>query len=825
MKVRPIHIGLLAFVLTSFALLIVILTQFTSLERVKSNNQSQTAFAVQSTRAPAQQAAVEPTQSTPEPTPAADGADVPLPAAPANPSDAFQQGMTLRRNGDYVSAATAFRTVAQNSPDLALARQAQFRLGEMLYLAGDFTNALIALDAVVKDKPDDDYAARARYFLGDMYTQRQQYDNALAQLRAYRQTSRALMGYIDEEIADVMVAAGDSAGAIKQYDVALEDATLIPAKRVAILLKIADVHSGRGEPGLAAARLGQAFDIAPDNATLANVEYRWGLALNDAGETDQAIAHWKHALAMYTSERGAYDSVVKLVEVGATGIDDLQRGIADYYADQYDVALQALRRYISTHDVPGADVVYYAALAYKAQGNYAGALRNYEVVLQSYPGDKRVPDALYGKAMALSAQGNSSDAFVVLRQLAKQYPAYGQTDDGWWQIGQALENVQQYARAAQVYQELVATFPASGWAPAALYNAGLSYYFAQDPQHAAQAWDQTIRSYPASQHADSAAYWLGKLAHEQGDQATADKFFRQATGSPRTYYSWRALDALGNAPPPATYDLAAYTMLEDKGTLAQMEQWIAGWSGAKTVSRNLPNAVLSDPYFKRGAELAGLDRAMEARPQFAALNERFNDDAVALYALARYYRDNNYFSVSIDAAERLARLSGQSDAQLPRYLRQLIYPTYFADLIVPYAEKNGFDPALFFGLVRQESGYNPLSYSSAAARGLTQVIPDTALGIARSLKVSNFKQDDLFKPYISVRFGTYFFGVVLDQFNGSPFYALMGYNGGPGNAKKWQRADLDEAVEHITLPESYLYVRTVYSQYRQYVDIYRAESK
>ena len=141
---------------------------------------------------------------------------------------------------------------------------------------------------------------------------------------------------------------------------------------------------------------------------------------------------------------------------------------------------------------------------------------------------------------------------------------------------------------------------------------------------------------------------------------------------------------------------------------------------------------------------------------------------------------------------------------------------------MPYAQKNGIDPALLFALVRQESGYNPRSFSSAQARGLTQVIPGTALGIARELGVRGFTQDDLFKPYVSVRFGAYFFGQVSRYFDGSIFYALMGYNGGPGNAKKWQRPDVDTSVEIIHLPESQLYVRTVYAQYREYLDVYRS---
>ena len=173
---------------------------------------------------------------------------------------------------------------------------------------------------------------------------------------------------------------------------------------------------------------------------------------------------------------------------------------------------------------------------------------------------------------------------------------------------------------------------------------------------------------------------------------------------------------------------------------------------------------------------------------------------------------------------RIQALSGvTSDEQLPRYLRALIYPTYFADLIVPYAQRNGVDPALLFALVRQESTYNPLSKSWAGASGLTQVMPQTGSGIARDLGLKGFQEGDLFKPYVSVRFGAYFFGQVLRYFDGNIFYALGGYNAGPGNAKKWVRSDVDVGVEEIQLAESSIYVRTVYSQYNEYVGVYRSK--
>ncbi|MGE5139421.1 MAG: transglycosylase SLT domain-containing protein, partial [Rudaea sp.] len=343
-----------------------------------------------------------------------------------------------------------------------------------------------------------------------------------------------------------------------------------------------------------------------------------------------------------------------------------------------------------------------------------------------------------------------------------------------------------------------------------------------DSTTAEQVWENLAAKYPNTVDADHALFWLGKLTAARGDKAKADAFLQEASKPPRSYYSYRALDLLGRPDAAPSFDVNNYTMNSRPELVAGFEKWLAGWTGGAAVSGDLTPAVLSDFHFRRGSELAELDQAADARIEFSKVNDRFSADARSLYSLARYYSDNNYFDLSIAAANQIKSLSGTPDEQLPRYLRELIYPTYYANLVVPYAQRAGFDPMLFFALMRQESMYNPLAKSWVGATGLTQVMPGTGAGIARELGVGNFKITDLLKPYNSVRFGTYYLGQLYKNFDGNSIYALAGYNAGPGNVKKWIRPDMDVAVELIHLSETYHYVRTIYSQYNQYQEIYGA---
>ena len=108
--------------------------------------------------------------------------------------------------------------------------------------------------------------------------------------------------------------------------------------------------------------------------------------------------------------------------------------------------------------------------------------------------------------------------------------------------------------------------------------------------------------------------------------------------------------------------------------------------------------------------------------------------------------------------------SGQSIREVPRFLGQLIYPVYYADLIMPLAEQYGYDPRLQFALVRQESLFESFARSGAAAQGLSQVIPDTGVYIANQLNWPDYENDDLYKPYVGLNFGAFYLAQQLGFF-------------------------------------------------------------
>jgi soluble lytic murein transglycosylase len=749
---------------------------------------------------------------TPEPT------STPTPAFSSNP---YNDGMTARRNGDYARAVAAFQFVLQSHPAPDLAAEAQFRLGEAYWLNDQDAQAITTLNAYQQANPTGAHAAETHYLLADAYRVVKDYPNALAQLRLYRGLTQTLAGDIDGSIADVMALAGDSENAIKQYDLALKDATLATSTRISILMRAADVHLGRTEPALAAARYDAAYALAGDARTKADLDLRAGEAYAAANQLNLAIARWNDAITKFPDQPGAYKSLVDLVNRRAA-VDDLQRGLVDYYASAYDAAIAAFGRYLDNHGARAGDAHYYLGASYSGKGAYSQAINEYNTIIQSLPKDPRVPDAYLGKAGALGLLGQVDDAVATYKKFAAAFPDNAQASEALWRAGLLLDRVNRYTDAAAVYTELQTQYPASSRADDALFWAGLDYYQVKDLQTASALWQKITKTYTQSTFYSRALYWLGKIAQMQGQTAAAKNYWTQAAALPSDYYTWRAQEALTPAPSNTTYDPARYAM-DNAADRAAFEKWLAGWSHSPSALPlgQLDAATRNDLHFKRGAELLRLDRTVDARREFRLVIDSKQDDPRALYALALYFDDNNLYSFVIDCGERIAKLAAAAGAPAaPRLLWMFRYPTYYADLVVAEAKANKIDPLLYFALLRQESGFNPWSTSSVGARGLGQVMPSTGQDIARRLGAKNFSLDDLYLPYISIRFGVWYFAQDLNRFN-EPIYALAAYNAGTGRVKDWQRADLDLAVEEISLSETSLYVRLVYSNWRQYQQIYK----
>jgi hypothetical protein len=100
----------------------------------------------------------------------------------------------------------------------------------------------------------------------------------------------------------------------------------------------------------------------------------------------------------------------------------------------------------------------------------------------------------------------------------------------------------------------------------------------------------------------------------------------------------------------------------------------------------------------------------------------------------------------------------------------------------PKKEARNTSEPLVRAIIAQESGGNFKAMSHKGAKGLMQIMPNTAKEIAKELGVKKY---DIHDPETNKMFGTYYINKMLDEFNGDVKLALAAYNAGPTKVKNW----------------------------------------
>ena len=116
----------------------------------------------------------------------------------------------------------------------------------------------------------------------------------------------------------------------------------------------------------------------------------------------------------------------------------------------------------------------------------------------------------------------------------------------------------------------------------------------------------------------------------------------------------------------------------------------------------------------------------------------------------------------------------------------------FNPIIQAAAERYVLDPHLIQAVIAQESGGNPDAVSPKGAKGLMQLMDETA----RELGLS-----DVTDPQGNIFGGTRHLRRLLDRFGGNVRLALAAYNAGIGAVERYRRIppykETTEFVEHV----------------------------
>ena len=132
------------------------------------------------------------------------------------------------------------------------------------------------------------------------------------------------------------------------------------------------------------------------------------------------------------------------------------------------------------------------------------------------------------------------------------------------------------------------------------------------------------------------------------------------------------------------------------------------------------------------------------------------------------------------------------------------HPLYYGDLILGYSARQHLNPALVSAVILCESSFDPKATSRVGARGLMQLMEDTAGWIAHKLgeDTADYSFDLMYEPEANIRFGTWYLGYLARRYNGDATKTICAYHAGQGNVDAWLRNPLysQDGVTLIRIP-------------------------
>jgi soluble lytic murein transglycosylase len=425
-------------------------------------------------------------------------------------------------------------------------------------------------------------------------------------------------------------------------------------------------------------------------------------------------------------------------------------------------------------------------------------------------------ERLYVLAAAYRRLGRPQSMERQIEVLGERYPKSEWREKTLILAGNYYLLEKEYDRAGAYYRKSYEEFPHGETAATGHWKVAWQAYRERRRADAKRLLEEHIQSFPSSPQISAALYWLGRLEEAESPAAAVPYYRRITEVFPNYYYGLLARKRLATLPPASADSNAAIPLGHIQRTIA----------AAKTNGESATNEGL---YRERARLLESAWLIDWAIREMQAVLAR---DEAALWAgseMARLEKERERYHVALRYAKRyVPSYFARETSDLPFDTWELLFPRPYWETLKKQAAAAKVDPFLVAGLIRQESEFDPRARSRSNARGLMQLLPSTARMMARRVpdpKARNYRLASLYVPDINMVYGTYYLKKVLDQFDGTPEYALAGYNAGENRVVEWLRQgpfeEPAEFVESIPFTETREYVQAVLRNAAVYRQLYR----
>ncbi|MFO7321791.1 MAG: tetratricopeptide repeat protein [Chloroflexota bacterium] len=784
------------------------------------------------TATPSPEAASE--QTAVETTAIVEPSATPLPTVPPTPTIppdvALTAATTYLTNGYYEDAVQHYRTVLVNNDAATDAQRGDAALGlaQAALREGLFEDAVDALTTFITNFPEDERIGKAHFLRGDAYMGLSRWAEAIADFEFYLARHPGLIdSYAYERIGDAQLGLGNTDDALASYSRAA-DSTRTPSSHAALRERIAQIHLNRNDYEAALEQYDAILAMARNRPYRASIELLAAQTLINSGDIETGMNRMRRIFDQYADQPQAYQAMLALLAQGYE-LDGLEQARVSFQQGDYEYTVEILNDYTTRRPLSSVPASLYMLLgrSYRELGNPTAAVTAFQTIIEQYPRDPLFGEALLEQGRTKFLSGDTAGAIEHYLSIANHYGYLPEAPEALWRAGYLYGTNGEHDKARAIFERLADDYPSSSQATSGLLLAASAAMSAGELTTAERLYGRLAVSATGEERA--AAYLnAGRLALQRGDQRMAAEALNQAiAAAPDSYFSARAMDIVEGRQafePPARYRF----QFDDAAEIAAAEAWLREQFEIEQDGPLWPlsETLAADERLIRGRELWDLSAFDEAKTEFSDLTAAYQDDGLASYQLAIYFRSIGDYSDSIVAAANVIRAAGVGTLDAPPYIARMRYPAYYGDVIQQLARERGIDPLLLLALIRHESLFDARATAAAGEKGLTQVIPSTAEYIARQLSWPDYQHSDLFRPYAGIAFGAYYLSEQLALFDGNAVAALAAYNAGPGRALNWLElsgSDPDLFMTAITIDSTRLYVQRIYSYYNIYRALYGDE--
>lgn len=155
-----------------------------------------------------------------------------------------------------------------------------------------------------------------------------------------------------------------------------------------------------------------------------------------------------------------------------------------------------------------------------------------------------------------------------------------------------------------------------------------------------------------------------------------------------------------------------------------------------------------------------------------------------------------------------------------------MYPRDYEETVKECSLLYRVDENLIYAIIKAESNFNSQAISHKGARGLMQLMENTAKDTAKKTELTIENEniaDELLDSQVNIHLGTKYMAILLDRYQNIEL-ALTAYNAGIGTVDTWLEKGILEAdgsnIEKIPYQETNQYVRKILRDYKIYQQIY-----